>query len=137
MKSKKYENFFMVHLLLIITTIFLIFLFIFSFRISFIKIYHSIPGVVVGPNQVMVLLSSKELSWFYQNRFVFVSGRKSKFSIERVEKDLIKRDKKKYHQVFIKVSFSKKHLENDSIALAIYQKDSSFSSIFFDIWKGG
>ena len=62
MKSKKYENFSMLPFLLIFAIIFFIFLLIFSFRVSFIKIYHSIPGVVVGPNQVMVLLSSKDLS---------------------------------------------------------------------------
>lgn len=137
MKSKKYENFSMLPFLLIFAIIFFIFLLIFSFRVSFIKIYHSIPGVVVGPNQVMVLLSSKDLSWLYHNRFVFISGKKRKFSIERVEKNLIKRDKKVYHQVFLEVSIPKKYLENDSITLVIYQKDCSFSSIFFDIWKGG
>ena len=83
-----------------------------------------------------MLLTSKELSWFYRNKNVLIDGEKKFFVIDTVYRDYTKQKKKTYHQVVLQISLSD-YAENDSILLGIQPQKKSFSFLFFNIWKGG
>lgn len=95
-----------------------------------------ISGIVSHKNQVVVLLTSKELAWFYRNKNVLVDGEKKTFVIDSVYRNYLKKNKKAYHQVVLQIVLPGA-VENDSILLGIQPSRKSFSFLFFDIWKGG
>ena len=136
MSYKAYEKFGSVHVLLFIICLIVIFSVISLFTVSKIRKYSSITGVVTLDNQAMFILSSSDLSWLYHNNNVFFDGYKTKFSIDRVNSDIVKIDGKKYHQVFLNLNLKKKYKENETIVLALYQRSDSFITTFFTIWKG-
>ena len=136
MKYKPYENFFATQLFSIFLSLFLCLPYIFFFRFSSFSYYQMISGVVFSKNRVVVLLTSKELSWFYRNKNVLIDGEKKFFVIDTVYRDYTKQKKKTYHQVVLQISLSD-YAENDSILLGIQPQKKSFSFLFFNIWKGG
>lgn len=137
MKYKSYELFGSVHFFTVIMFFFLFLLIFISIRIQVIRNYSSISSVVSSKNQVMVILTDDELSWLYRNSYLYVDGKKKKYSIERVQKNVIKRNNLVYHQVFLSLPISNHYEENDSVSLYIYQDSLSFWSLFFRVWKGG
>ncbi len=136
MNYKPYENFFATQLFSIFFIIIFVFALYFFFRFSSFSYYQMISGVVFSKNRVVVLLTSKELSWFYRNKNVLIDGEKKSFVIDTVYRDYMKQKKKTYHQVVLQISLSD-YAENDSILLGIQPQKKSFSFLFFNIWKGG
>lgn len=136
MKSKSYESFFSIWIFFFIFCFLLVVTFIFSVGASNIRKYEMLPGVVSSKNQVMLIVSSKQLEWFYHNKVVLIEGEKVSFSIDRVLRNLSLNRHKKVHQIFLSVPM-KGYLVNDSISIGCLQKRVSFVSIFFEMWKGG
>lgn len=136
MNYKPYENFFATQLFSIFFIIIFVFALYFFFRFSSFSYYQMISGVVFSKNRVVVLLTSKELSWFYRNKNVLIDGEKKSFVIDTVYRDYMKQKKKTYHQVVLQISLSD-YVENDSILLGMQPQKKSFSFLFFNIWKGG
>lgn len=136
MNYKSYENFFVVQFFSILFVVVLIFLLYSFFRFSSFSYYRMISGIVSHKNQVVVLLTSKELAWFYRNKNVLVDGEKKTFVIDSVYRNYLKKNKKAYHQVVLQIVLPGA-VENDSILLGIQPSRKSFSFLFFDIWKGG
>lgn len=136
MKSKVYESFFGVH---IFSFLFFLLLFVLLFSLIPIKsipTYKMVSGVVSKDNQVMLLVNNEELDMLYHIKTLLVDGYKEKFRINRVTKNIIKRKKKNYHQIYLDISFDN-YMENDSILIGIFQEKVSFLTLFSDIWKGG
>lgn len=136
MRSKSYESFFSIWIFFFIFCFLLVVTFIFSVGASNIRKYEMLPGVVSSKNQVMLIVSSKQLEWFYHNKVVLIEGEKVSFSIDRVLRNLSLNRHKKAHQIFLSVPM-KGYLVNDSISIGCLQKRVSFVSIFFEMWKGG
>lgn len=137
MKSKKYELFGSVELLSVILFI-LFFVFVgFCFTYPFVKIYKSLSCVFIGDSSVSLIVSSKDLSWFYKNDYILVDGKKIKFGIESEMRNVMKKDNRIYHQLFLNLKNISKYKENDVVDLKIYQKSISFFQSFLEIWKGG
>ena len=106
MNYKPYENFFATQLFSIFFIIIFVFALYFFFRFSSFSYYQMISGVVFSKNRVVVLLTSKELSWFYRNKNVLIDGEKKSFVIDTVYRDYMKQKKKTYHQVVLRISLS-------------------------------
>lgn len=136
MSYKPYENFFIIQFFSIFFIAFFLFLLYFFFRFPIFLDYQMISGVVFQKDQVVVLLTSKELAWFYRNKNVLVDGEKKSFVIDTVYRNYLKKKKKSYHQVVLRISLPEV-VENDSILLGIQPSKKSFGFLFFDIWKGG
>ena len=136
MRSKSYESFFSIWIFFFIFCFLLVVTFIFSVGAANIRKYEMLPGVVSSKNQVMLIVSSKQLEWFYHNKVVLIEGEKVSFSIDRVLRNLSLNRHKKVHQIFLSVPI-KGYLVNDSISIGCLQKRVSFVSIFFEMWKGG
>lgn len=136
MKYRDYEKLGSIYFLFGLFLVLFIVCIIISFRVSIIKQYQMLSGVYVGKNQVMILVSSRELSWFYRNNWILIDGRRVSFTIDRLNKDMIKREGVEYHQLFLGVEIDS-YTENDSVSVFIFQKKISFRFMFFDIWKGG
>ncbi len=137
MKYKDYENFLSVHFILVVYLVLIAVIMSSLFRLRYVKVYQPLSGVVMSSNQVMVVVTSKELSWLYHNKQFLIDGARQKYSIERVDKNVLRRAKKNYHQVILNLSVSNNYQANDVVTLGVYQESKSFWSLFFSIWKGG
>lgn len=136
MKSKSYDSFFTVWVLFIVLILMFVITFVFIVNSSSIHKYQMISGIVSSKNQVMLLVSSKQLKWLQRNKVVLIDGKKVDFSIERELRDINSEKDKRIHQVFLDVSISDYPI-NSPIIIGILQKRISFLSVFFEIWKGG
>lgn len=136
MKSKNYESFFSIWIFFFVFCFFLVSTLIFSTGVSNIRKYEMLPGIVSSKNQVMLIVSSKQLEWFYRNKVVLIDGEKVSFSVDRVLRNLNLSKHKRTHQIFLSVT-TKDYVVNDSISIGCLQKRVSFVSIFFEMWKGG
>ena len=137
MKYKDYEKFGLVRFFLVLFIIFFLGLLVFFVTGTSVKKYSLASGVVTSSSQVMIVVDSKVLSWLYRNRFVMIEGNKKEFSIDRVNKNILKQKKKNYHQVFLKINLSKEYQMNDAIEIAFSPKTISFWTIFLKAWEGG
>lgn len=137
MKSKKYELFGSVELLSAILFILFFVFVVFCFTYPFVKIYKSLSCVFIGDSSVSLIVSSKDLSWFYKNDYILVDGKKIKFGIESEMRNVMKKDNRIYHQLALNLKNISKYKENDVVDLKIYQKSVSFFQSFLEIWKGG
>lgn len=136
MKSKSYDSFFIVWVLFIVLILMFVITFVFIVNSSSIRKYQMISGIVSSKNQVMLLVSSKQLKWLQRNKVVLIDGKKVDFSIERELRDINSEKDKRIYQVFLDVSISDYPI-NSPIIIGILQKRISFLSVFFEIWKGG
>ena len=134
MKSRKYERvdllFFMIVFLLVLEVMFFVILF---FRK--IPIYNKYSSVVIKDNVVSVIVSQEELKLFYDNQYLFVGDSRKRFKRVRVTRNILKRNKKSYHEVLIKFSFDKKYKVNDVIEISVVRGRLRGVSIFKIIWK--
>lgn len=137
MKSKKYELFGSVELFAVVLFVLFFTFVIVCFTYPFVKTYKSISCVFIGDGSVSLIVSSKELSWFYKNYSVLVDGKKINFGIESEMRNVMKKDNKIYHQLVLNLKEVSKYKENDVVDLKIYQKSISFFQAFLEIWKGG
>ena len=137
MKYKDYEKFGLVRFFLVLFLIFFLGILVFLVTGTSVKKYSLVSGVVASSNQIMLVVDSKVLSWLYRNRFVMIDGKKKEFSIDRVNKDILKQKKKNYHQVFLKISLSKEYQMNDAVEISFSPQAISFWTIFLKAWEGG
>ncbi len=137
MKYKDYEKFGLVHFFLVLFLIFFLGILVFLVTGTSVKKYSLASGVVASSNQIMLVVDSKVLSWLYRNRFVMIDGKKKEFSIDRVNKNILKQKKKNYHQVFLKINLSKEYQMNDAVEISFSPQAISFWTIFLKAWEGG
>lgn len=137
MKYKDYEKFGLVRFFLVLFLIFFLGILVFLVTGTSVKKYSLASGVVASSNQIMLVVDSKVLSWLYRNRFVMIDGKKKEFSIDRVNKDILKQKKKNYHQVFLKINLSKEYQMNDAVEISFSPQAISFWTIFLKAWEGG
>ena len=136
MKYKDYEKFGFVRFFIVTFMIFFIGLVVFTATCTSIKEYSLTSGVATSSRQVMIIVNSKEASWFYRNTYVMIDGEKKKFSIDRVNQNILNSNKKNYHQMFLNIDISKRYRVNDTVMISFYPKSVSLWSVFLKIWKG-
>lgn len=134
MKLRKYERL----NLLIFTIIFLLILEVVFFVIIFFRktpIYNKFSSVVVKDDIVSIIVSQDELKLFYDNKYIYVGDYRKVFKRVSITRNILKRNKKSYHEVLIKFSFDKKYKVNDIIEISVVRGKISSISIFKIIWK--
>ena len=134
--SYKYERFGLIIFFICILIVFEI-----AFIVSIIKnkneLYVSYSGVVMKSNLGLFIINDKEMNVLYKNRYLYFNGKRIKYSIERITKDVIKKDNNKYNEVLINFKFSKKkYKDNDVINISIRDDKEPIIKMFKIIWKG-
>ncbi len=104
------------------------------FTFKFTK-YILINGNVLSDEIVEVLVDNHELKYLKANRYVYVKDKKYKKEIIEVNRNVLKNNKKNYHQVKIKMKVDKKYKEFDNIVLKTIEKHEKLYKIFSSCWK--
>ena len=136
LKYKRYEKFSYTIVLVIVLIIAEI-----VFLINIIKnkneLYVSYSGVVAKSNIGLFIVNDDEMSILYKNKYLYFNGRRVKYSIEKITRNVIKKDNKKYNEVLINFQFSKKkYKDSDVISISIRNDKEPIINMFKIIWKG-
>ena len=136
MKQNNYEKFSLIIFLIILLIIFEL-LFIINLIKNKNELYINYSGVVMKNNIGMFIVNNEDMKIFYKNKYLYFNGKKNIYSIEKITKDIIKKDNKKYNEVLLKFKFSKKkYKDNDVIDISIRSEKEPIIDMFKLIWKG-
>ena len=132
----KYERFGIIIFFIILLVIFEI-VFIVSIIRNKNELYVSYSGVVAKSNMGLFIINNNEMNILYKNRYLYFNGKRIKYSIEKITKDVIKKDNNKYNEVLINFKFfKKKYKDNDAINISIRNEKEPIINMFKIIWKG-
>ena len=136
MNYSKYERFGLIIFLVIIIIIFEI-IFIISIVSCKNELYISYSGFVMKSNLGLFIINNEDMNVLYKNKFLYFNGKKISYSIEKITKDVIKKDNNKYNEVLINFKFSKKkYKDNDVINISVRNEKEPIINMFKIIWKG-
>ena len=136
MNYSRYERFGLLIFLIIILILFEI-IFIVNIMREENEIYISFSGVVMKNNIGLFIINDKDMKILYKNKYLYFNGKRIKYSIEKITKDVIKKDNNKYNEVLINFKFSKKkYKDNDVINISVRNEKEPIINMFKIIWKG-
>ena len=136
LNCNKYERFGIIIFLIIVLIVFEI-VFIISIINNKNELYVSYSGIVMKNNRGLFIINNDDMNIIYKNRYLYFKGKKIKYSIEKITKNVIKKDNNKYNEVIIIFKFSKKkYKDNDVINISIRNEKEPIISMFKIIWKG-
>ncbi len=136
MSKKKYEIFYFIR-------VFIVFVFIiesvFVYLLFNIKIskYIVLNGISIKNNLVQFVVSSNELKLFIANSTFYIKDKKYSYQIKEVNKGILKRKGKEYHELIIKYKGVNNIKDKDFIKISIFQEKIKLIEIFNVIWKEG
>ena len=85
----------------------------------------------------LFIINDKDMKILYKNKYLYFNGKRIKYSIEKITKDVIKKDNNKYNEVLLRFKFSKKkYKDNDVIDISIRRDKESIIKMFKIIWRG-
>lgn len=133
--KKNYDNFNKCFILLFIFFVYFSFLFIFLFNKKLI-IFKVFSGVVFDNNNVLLVLSDKELKIFNKNKKLYINNKSYVFNISKIDNDVLERNGDKYNNVFIEVNLPNMYKVGDVFNLTIMNDRKNLFRIFNVIWDG-
>ena len=132
----RYERFGILILFIVILILFEI-IFIINIMREENEIYISFSGVVMKNNIGLFIINDKDMKILYKNKYLYFNGKRIKYSIEKITKDVIKKDNNKYNEVLLRFKLSKKkYKDNDVIDISIRRDKESIIKMFKIIWRG-
>ena len=127
--KNKYEVF-SINTIFIIVILIIEILFILSMFNINIKKYKVFDGVVLKDNLIEIVVNSKDLTLFDNNKFIYYDNKKIKFEKIEVIRDITEG----YHLLKIECDTKKKHV-NDVYRFTIFSKKINILRMFEVIWK--
>ena len=97
-----------------------------------IKEYKEFNLIHLNNNKYELIVNKKDLELLNNNKVIYINNRKYKYKIIEVNRDIIKRDDKKYSEVKISLD---KSINEDIIVSYIFYKNNRLIDIFKIIYK--
>lgn len=132
--KKKYEK---VDNLIIISWLFLFIVLVVGWIILKEKIYtyKKYAGVLYTDEVLEVMLNKEDTKLLQRNKEVYILNKKYNIKVRRVEEDILKREGKKFNQVFLE--FSKDlGTPGDVVEFTVAERRIRGVNIFKIIWEG-
>lgn len=112
-----------------------LFSFLFLFR-NF-RTFQTFQGVVISESYIKSYLDSKALKQILSIQTIFIDNKKVSYEIIEIQKKVLRKNKKWYHEVLIRCKFSRKYHENDTLMITYQTKKEKIYTIFRSCWKEG
>ena len=136
LKYSKYERFSLIIFLVIVLIVFEI-VFIISIVRNKNELYVSYSGVVMKSNLGLFIINNEDMNTLYKSKYLYFNGKKISYSIEKITKNVIKKNDDKYNEALLNFKFSKnKYKDNDVINISIRNDKEPIINMFKVIWKG-
>ena len=133
--KKRYESFESI-VLFSTLILFLIFISIFFINQKRLITYKIFSAVYYDKNIIVLVVSNDDVNLFFKNKKLFIDSNKISFEVERIDKDILKREGDIYSSVYIKVNISNMYKINDGIEVSIMNKKINIFNMFKIIWEG-
>ena len=129
----KYEDYSLVNLniILFLLSIMIIISISLLYKIS---IYSNYKLIYYSDNTYQTILSNNELKDFYKNSTLYINNQKYSFKIDRINKNILKKDNKNYNEVFVLIK-NNKYKTNDIVDISILKRRVPIIEIFASIYK--
>ena len=101
-----------------------------------IKTYGIINSNVVKDDLVEAIVTDKELKTVYNNKYLYLDRRKYLIKIEKINRSVLIRKNKKYHNILLRVKLNNQEKVNDIKTLVLFQKKVNVFDMIKIIWKG-
>lgn len=135
MMQSNYEKHFLLNTFIFIFLLFLILFFVTLF-IKKIDCYEMINGNVRKNDLIELYVSDSQLKKVYRSEYLFIEGKKYRYSLEQVDLKVLYFEKNYYSFVLISVDKLKGYSDNQNISIAIFDKKIKFIKILEIIWEG-
>ena len=135
MKIKNYEKLTYIYTVIFILFILMTILIFYSFNNN-IKTYNTINSNVIKDDLVEVLVTDKELKTIYSNKYLYLNRKRRKIKIEEVNRKVLVRKHKNYHNVLLKIKLGSNAKVNDIKTLTLFNKRINIFEMIRIIWKG-
>lgn len=99
-----------------------------------ITLFKEFSCVVEKKDLLVVMLNEEEMKLFRRNKCIYVGNEKVNYKINKVIKNILKKDNVFYNQVFIEVDIDDKCRENDIVFVSMAEKNVSLINIFKIMW---
>lgn len=99
--------------------------------------YQKIIGIVVKKDYVLLMVDKKERKILYENKILYLDDKKRTYELIRDRGKIMKKNKKDFYEIEIKVEFSNNYKANDGIQLVFPKKKYRRIEIFKIILGGG
>lgn len=99
--------------------------------------YQKIIGIVVKKNYVLLMVDKKERKILYENKTLYLDDKKRVYELIKDRGKIMRKNKKDFYEIVIKVEFSSKYKANDSINIIFPKKKYRRIEIFKKIIGGG
>lgn len=103
---------------------------------SYYKNYQICSAVIVDYDTLEFMVEDSLYRKLNKNKIIFLDGKNYKIKIKKVVRNILKKNKKLYHQICIQVSLPKKYSLLEVISIAIYDDRCSLITIFKACLKG-
>lgn len=97
--------------------------------------YKKFSGVLYTDTVLEVILDKEETKLLQRNSRVFIDDKNKKVEVIRVERDILKRKKKNYNQVFLEIG-ENVGKTGDIVEFTVIEKRMKVKNIFKIIWEG-
>jgi len=101
------------------------------------KDYKIYSALIVNKNSLEFLIEEDSYQKLNKNKKVFIQGKQYHITIQKVVREILVKKGKKFHQVTISLTLSKRYQLLDTISLSIYESKRSLLTIFESCLKGG
>jgi len=135
LKNKNYEKLTYIYTVVFILMILIIVLIIFSLKEN-IRTYDVISSSVIKDDLVEAVVTDKQLKTIYKNKYLYLNRKKQVIKIEKINKNILVRKNKNYHNILLKIKLNKKAKVNDIKPLILFNRKVNIFEMIRIIWKG-
>ena len=132
--KKRYEKnkLIVIFCMMFFISIFLFCLFLFNKKVV---VYKNISGVVFSDNVVTFLVDDDELKLFSSNDVVYFLGKKLKFKIKQIDKDVLEKNGISYNYLYLKIMIPDNYKVNDLFNVSVVEEYKKCIEIFKIVWE--
>lgn len=97
--------------------------------------YKKFSGIMYTDTVLEVVLDREDTKLLQRNKRIFIKDKNKKVEVVQVEKNILKRNKKRYNQVFLEVG-KKNGKTGEIVEFTVVEKRIKVKNIFKIIWEG-
>lgn len=99
------------------------------------RTYISINAIAITSDYIKTYIDNSTLKRIKQSNYFYIDNKKVKYKVINVEKNIMKKDNTKLHEVMIKFKIPKKYKDNDTINISLYGNKKEIYTMFKKSWE--
>lgn len=132
--KRNYEKNSLLIIMVFIFVIFLIMTIVIYLRKNY-RMYEKIEAVVITNNYVKSYIDSRMLEKLKSSSKFYIDNRIYNYKIIEINKNVMKKDNKKYHGILMEVKIPNKYKDNDTLVISVFGNKNKIYNMFKKCWE--